>query len=333
MISLPDYSTRELARRIVLASVGFHAKNWAPEDLEDILDRLVPLMAWAEKPVLPEPNESCVVAPDCPKTAALFFDRIWLPPNPRLPEGIGFYGATDLEIWMTLIAQLPRSKVDLISISVNSPLWDLVGKLDLDLPLQISAVTRILASEIQNKLGSQVIPMYDSFASSMNEYKVGDKQAFLASIVNLEVIDEQKLTWTQVKEIREDDEALAKIRNLRHWFDSEMAGKPISFVTDAVGKKLDDYRWSLKKHGLSTVIGSLQSILDPKFMGAVTGIGAIVAAMANGEWAVATTGIAVAGKTVLSVGEKFLDLASARKGDGAEVAFINDVMKLQEKNS
>src|SRR5579872_2100701 len=52
------------------------------------------------QPVLPDPKETVAVTLSSPKTAALFFDRVWdceLFKN-RVPEGIRVNGATDAEL-------------------------------------------------------------------------------------------------------------------------------------------------------------------------------------------------------------------------------------------
>lgn len=67
-------------------------------------------------PVLPNPGESTAVTFDCPRTAALFFDRIWQPPvvDPSVPRDVLFYGATEAEIWpmAVMLAMKPPRGLD-----------------------------------------------------------------------------------------------------------------------------------------------------------------------------------------------------------------------------
>jgi hypothetical protein len=328
------HSSREIARRVILSSIGDLAPFAMPEDVEKSVDQLSQVMKWAEVPILPEVGQTCVVARTNFKTAAIFFDRLWVPPQYLdVPSDIRFYAATDFEIWAILLIRLrvqEKSTLEIGKIARNSPIADVVEKFGG--PSDLNGAVRMMASGIQERLGSKVIPMYDSLEAFTHDYKMGDRRTLLASIQNLPVIDEDKLSWAQISDLRNDPVAVGKIRNLRHWLDSEMPGKPISFVTDAIGQKLDDYQWSIKKHGFSTVLGSLQSIVDPKFLAAVTGLGAVVGAMAGSETAVVTTALAVMGKTAISISERFLDLENARKGDGAEVAFINDVVRMQKED-
>lgn len=53
-----------------------------------------------DKPILPNPGETIAIAYHTPKTAALFFDRVWCPFIADISTEIAIYGATDLEIWL-----------------------------------------------------------------------------------------------------------------------------------------------------------------------------------------------------------------------------------------
>jgi hypothetical protein len=107
-----------------------------------------------------------------------------------------------------------------------------------------------------------------------------------------------------------------------------MSGKPIEYVTDALGNRLEDYQRSLKKHGIATLLGTLQDLLDPKFLMALSSAGAVSGAVGGAEWAAAISATAVVGKTVVSVTQKYLDIDDSKRGLGSEVAFIHDVTKL-----
>ncbi len=173
--------------------------------------------------------------------------------------------------------------------------------------------------------------MYKSLSDSLEQYTIGDRRALIASLENLEVIDESMLSWAQVSQLREDEEAKRKIRTLRHWLDREMVGKPIPFVTDAIGEKLESYKRSLRKHGIRTVTGSIKSILDFKFLVPTTAATAITGLGIGPDWAAALAAIVVTGKVAVTATEKFLDFDEVRNGDGAEVAFIHDLEKLRAK--
>jgi hypothetical protein len=277
------------------------------------------------QPVLPTNRETSVVTITERKTAALFFDRVWQSPVMEpIPREIGFYGASDAEILLSARALVAGGgEIDLLQNVDVSPLAEIFSLLDPG--DEDETYLRVLALAFEKKTGISVIPMYDSLSMSLVEYKPGDRRTLLASVANMDVIDDARLTWEQVREIRKDNRSIGQVRALRHWLDTEMVGKPLPFVTDELAKRLEDYRWGLKKHGIKTVTGSLQSILDPKFLSATavasTGIGF---GFGHGAAAVVAA-LAVSGKVLLSVVEKFVDLEDVRRSSGSEIAFIHDV--------
>jgi hypothetical protein len=296
------------------------------------------LDAQFSRTILPAVGESCVVTMDAVKTAALFFDRVWSPsPYEGEYKDVFFFGGTELEVWMgTVVAITSHTSpedpplFDPSSLLLNSPLHRAVEMGDSnDLP---SGMARALSESIEHKHGIAALPMFISQAAQQRAYEIGDRRMLVASIQGLNLIDDECLTWEQVLEVRRDPEAMAKLRKLRHWVDSTMEGKPVAYVTDAIGSRLSDYEWSLKKHGIETVIGSMQSLLDPKFLVAASVVGAGLSAGFGAACGVGAASLAIVGKTVCSIGEKFLDLADARRTDNAEVAFVHDIKKLQDKN-
>ncbi len=120
---------------------------------------------------------------------------------------------------------------------------------------------------------------------------------------------------------------------MRNWLDTEMVGKSISYVSDAIATRLDGYEWALKKHGIETVTGAVSDLLDYRFLASA---GSVVGGLlAGGLWAGAGTGLAelvgagiVIGKAAVSVVNKRVDLADRKRGEGSEVAFVHELKKL-----
>ena len=285
------------------------------------------------RPLLPAPWETSVVTETNPKIAAIFFDRVWCLPTLDyrydIPDNVRFYGASDFEV--ILAAGIDKELgpfIDVHQEPYDSFLTSLgLPPVETDLPKCLRAIV----SMIQSTHGISTVPMYKSLSDSLEQYTIGDRRALIASLENLEVIDESMLSWAQVSQLREDEEAKRKIRTLRHWLDREMVGKPIPFVTDAIGEKLESYKRSLRKHGIRTVTGSIKSILDFKFLVPTTAATAITGLGIGPDWAAALAAIVVTGKVAVTATEKFLDFDEVRNGDGAEVAFIHDLEKLRAK--
>lgn len=287
------------------------------------------------RPNLPERGESCAVAPQNPKTSALFFDRIWAPPvdyQDRPPDVVSFFGGSECELWMVLGAHIRDfSEFGSAEQRQESLLQAISGSQLSKYTKQIhdpSVVPRVFAEMMFKEAGIPVTPVFDTAARVENEFKPGHAESFLAVVDGIEIVDEQKLKWAQVIELRSDSEAKLKLRKMRNWLDSNFVGKPISFVSDSVAIKLDDYEWTLKKHGIETAQGALSDLLDSKlWIAASPAIGLMVA---NGaDWAAALTGIAVvAGKVSASVTKKWLDFEDRKRGQGSEVAFVHELKKL-----
>jgi len=286
------------------------------------------------KPNLPLPSQSSVVPSNSAKTAALFFDRVWSPGSfGEKFDDIFFTGGTELEMWLgTAIALAAGETQGQIVVGPSALLQDspiIVAANSIASSDFSFGMARAISESIRTAHGIGTVPMFSSSAAQDQAYTVGDARILVASIQNLGLIDDDKLSWDQVLEIRKDKESVAKLRKLRNWAESNMEGKPLSFMTDAIGARLSDYEWSVKKHGIQTVIGTMQSLVDPKFLAAAaitTGVGA---EFGHGLTVGAVT---IVGQTAWSIAERFLDLADARKGENAEVAYIHDIRKMQKKS-
>src|SRR5207244_674200 len=101
------------------------------------------------------------------------------------------------------------------------------------------------------------VPIYESMGSLEQDYHLGSSQIIVAALQGLRIVNERDLSWQQIADFRNDHAAKTKLRRLRHWLDSTMMGKPLSYVRDELAIRLDDYEWALKKHGINTVTGTV----------------------------------------------------------------------------
>jgi hypothetical protein len=139
------------------------------------------------------------------------------------------------------------------------------------------------------------------------------------------------LAWDQVVDFRRDTEAKIKLRRLRNWLSNEFVGKPISYVSDAIAIKLDDYEWATKKHGISVVSGTVSNLLDSKFIATTAPVvGALWAGAGSGLAELAAAGLLI-GKVAVSLTDKLVDLKDRKRGQGSEVAFVHEIKKLTDK--
>jgi len=283
------------------------------------------------KPALPSPGETVAVAWNTPKTASLFFDRVWSVPiiENSAPDPIRVYGGTDVEFWPGVVVLAFQEKPHLINPIVGKyvtgDLTTLERKLGADL---YAHSARTISAALFEAHGINSIPMYRSSESRNLEYKSGNSETMIAAIDGAQVVDESRLAWEQVIEFRKDTEARLKLRRMRLWLDSNFADKPIAFVSDSIATKLEDYEWALKKHGMSTVVGTFSELVDTKLLTSAAVATAGLAAGGAGLWA-ALGGVGIiAGKAVASVTKKMIDLGDIRRGPNSEIAFVHELRKL-----
>ena len=283
--------------------------------------------------VLPDRNQTVGIALVNRKTSALFFDRIWSASpyfSDQVPSDIGIFGATEFETWPFVV----RAFIDESKIEKEIP--DIVadGYTDLEQLSQADAgddfnwLERGISTALRHAHGIESVPIYSSSKDLNKEYKAGDTAAIIASIQNLKIVDEEKLSWDNVREFRADREASVKLRRMRNWLSAELVGKSVSEVEDAISTRLDAYDWALKKHGILTVSGTMSDMLDPK---ALTAAASAMAGLAYSEgslWAAIGGVSIVLGKTAVGVARRLVDLRDAERGPNSEVAFVHELKKL-----
>jgi hypothetical protein len=269
-------------------------------------------------PTLPNPGETVAVALSSPKTAALFFDRVWSIPGAEgePPDSVGIYGATSFEIWAIALFAL-ASEISLLTVEQLYP----------DSPTAAAHTSsRIAARDIANALAVErqihAVPIYDDALAYSNEYKPGKYEVLIAALTALQIPDESLLSWDQVAQFRSDQEAKAAYRRLIHWADKELDNKSVRFIEDELAIRLDSYTAGLRKHGIQTALGAVEAMLEPVF---VLGASAVVSALAFGGSLTAAelSGAALfGGKLACKLTRSFLDIADAKRGTNSEIAFL-----------
>src|SRR5205085_188038 len=133
---------------------------------------------------------------------------------------------------------------------------------------------RNLADEYAKLTGAAVTPLYSSSDTRDNEYSPGNRAVIVSVVEEVAVVREDVLTWEQVIEFRRDARAQSAYRRFVHWLDGEMVNRPAEYVVDEVHRRMEDYTWALRKHGLQVIVGALQRTLDAKTLigGATTAL-------------------------------------------------------------
>lgn len=328
-----------------------------PELKARMLNVLAPAIAQWE--LLPRRGESCALAIDCPKTAALLYDRV---DNDTVPDPVRFHCVTNVEIlWRVwdylstgggigttkIVVCYPRDEAKpktttsrMPSASSGSP----TDKAKSNATISRKAVEDALGAKLSDTpkwahfntddmcrqlaaAGINMIPVYASRRARDKEYKPGEYQAVVATITNLQIVDEESLAWEQVFEFRKDTEARKKYRRLVHWLDKDMVGKPQSYIEDEISQRLDDYEWALRKLGVETVLGTIEDLLDGKFLMGAAAAGGLTAWAVQHWYGVLASGGLTIGKAGVSLAKRLLELKDVVRRTNPEIAYVHEIKR------
>jgi hypothetical protein len=273
-----------------------------------LLDR--PAVASHERLAFPHPNSM--------KRAALLADRIYLPcwtPEYAL-EGIPpevTFGDPALDhqtaeaAWMYVEVDWPWKLDDphakvraLLDIYLRQPLVQYRERFP-----------RTSIVPINYDVGTPVLPG-------------GSDDAYQAVLGNIPVVLEEQLSWEQVLAFRQDPEAKRKFRDLHVWITS-LNVESERQATDLIAQKIDDYRYAIKKHGLSTWIQGISSFVSLGSLVPAAGGLAASAAHLSSAWGAALGGaLAVAGASAW-VAKRLLDRQDVARGEHREIAYLYDL--------
>lgn len=174
--------------------------------------------------------------------------------------------------------------------------------------------------------GISGVPVFESHSSFDEAYAEGKREVIVTTLSNLGIIDESKLEWGQVLESRQDKDAIQDIRRIVHWFDSSFPGKSKTFIEDEICLRLYDFEAALKRHGIHTVLGSLSTVLDGKFMFGSATTSAGVAYLAQDPiLGVLAEGLLVSGKILVHVGKSLLKYDEQVYETDKEIACIHSL--------
>ncbi len=145
----------------------------------------------------------------------------------------------------------------------------------------------LVAQELKQKYNIDLIPiLFDrtDFEKALEKEKAIRlmKQAGMKSSNEIEtnvyeaiitcnqMIDEDKLSWEQVLEIRKDKIERVKLKRFRAWADANFDNYTKEQITDTIGKTYNDYIAALQKHGVNTLVGSMSTVLTEAAIGVLS---------------------------------------------------------------
>lgn len=244
------------------------------------------------------------------KTAALYFDSV-IPVAFQSMQGRG----EGNDVLFKLSDEIPGEVlINLIfNVSTRSPAeeWTHLGRY-LDawdefikaihpardrFPNSYEDVKRIYLSDSPVGNGSTVRQEFKKLSAALgknystvllpSEDSTAEETPYAALVISgVPLVDASKASWEQIVELRKDPDARRKLRNLRLFLQGTYQGQSKEFITDDLGRRIDEYNSARKRLGFEAITGTISSLLDAKNLHAATATG-IAAAFAGG----ALTGI------------------------------------------
>lgn len=265
-------------------------------------------MATQEKILLPSVNETAAITLK-PKTAALCFDRVWGTSDDIVPPSIRCWGGTQVELSGTGLAADFNVKTN------RAPIVAMIGPEDKKLEmlragtdLGLASAFRKISISFSGEHDVPLIPIYDFIKQRNKMYQKGNREVVITTLTDLYIVDEEQLTWEQVIEFRSDKKNQKKYKRLLRWLDKEMASKSQDFIEVEITERLEDYKQSLRKHGIRTVLGILS----------VTALVALI---------VKEPSILSIAPLVLTLAKERIDFVDREKGLNGEISWVYEAKK------
>ncbi len=95
------------------------------------------------------------------------------------------------------------------------------------------------------------------------------------------LVDASKASWNQIMELRKDSDSRSKLRNLRLFFHNHYTSQSSAFISDDLGRRIEEYHTARRRLGFEATVGSISALIDSKSLQAATATG-IAAAFIGG---------------------------------------------------
>ncbi len=290
----------QIEREVLYTRSFFGSGDFVPTEsaaaIEERCAQLIHSFEVMRKAVEPlRPGEHAIVTLTRRKTAALLADRVW-GADTLADLAINFGWELPLEVRLRAMLRLHPY----FERSPSAPKVSPTSQAETESFL--ADVERDLALGLAQASGAAVSPLYSLASRRDLQYRGGDQAAIVCIVDQLAIVDEDQMSWEQVVEFRRDQAARKAHRRFVHWLDREMIDKPVQYIADDLSQRLERYAWSLRKHGIQTVIGSLSNTLNPKSLVASSSAGVAVNVITGQPlWSLLATGGLLLGNAALSL--------------------------------
>lgn len=212
-----------------------------------------------------------------PKATALFFDRVWIPCD------VTKYDMKDFKTISKLIKRDSIGFYENFYLSYDYGALAYMGACELNRGFKFleagnsseieyyttyhrNMAIRVYALSVKKRYNIDVVPVYlDSNAfdeEAETIYENAESKVISICIDNFPQISEDKLTWEQVLNYKRDKDSVNALHRFQRWIRLELKNKSRDEIEDTILADLDDYKFSLKKHGIMTVTGAISTIVS-----------------------------------------------------------------------
>ncbi len=277
------------------------------------------IITWAGRTHPLASDESAIVTLLKPKTAALFADRVWMQwagEEPRLDFAFGW--ESPVSVRLAALHAFQYRTAD----EAERESWKKVTSLSPEAARLVVSAERQLTSDYHARTGAPIAPLYASVKSRDTQYRPGEWPVIVAVAENLGIVAEEALDWRQVLEFRRDHSARTAYRRFVHWLDAEMIDKSAQFIVDEVSARLERYDWAVRKHGLQTVIGAVESTLNTNSLVGASAAALTVQSLSQQPWfSLLAAGGLLVGRTAVTAAVKLIERAEIRNAH-RDIAFV-----------
>ena len=111
------------------------------------------------------------------------------------------------------------------------------------------------------------------------------------------------------------------------WLEAELKARQPDELFAQLDKRLEDYDWSLRKHGLKAATGALSVLLEPKFLGTATAAVGAAPFAGGSAWAALAGATVAIGKAATSVTNTYVDGVDEQRSANHEIAYVHEVKR------
>jgi hypothetical protein len=293
-----------------------------------------------------------------PKTASLLYDRIWSPSRDIVPDSIRCWGGsfneylgvmriiTLYDSYMKKDLREENSKIfknnfinniyDILKIKVNQGPWKLEINSDVN-KIKMREIEEFfyhnlhsIAQYFSNVYNKPLVPIYENEKDRDKLYSQGDRETILMILSNLSIVDEDKLTWEQVIGFRDDKDTQRKYKRFYHWLNKEMVDQSQAFIEDELSIRLEDYECALKKHGIKTIIGTVEEALNGEFFLGTCGVMGSLTLIDHPLLGFLAGSGLIIGKVGIKLVNTFMDYEDVESGHNSEISWVYKAKQLSK---